>query len=163
MAATATVDKLKWLLDNNYAVESENGNYIIINGKRYKTYRNKFSKIVEKQLSSLYIKSHMPSAPPRNIKDKIVYVVRHHGAKIEDKVAGNNRKYKVLKIDGKDYVYSSLNTISQRLEAKLNTIAKNKKFEAVQEVKQKVYQTYKWNDGLKRYAIRNYKADINEV
>ena len=81
-----TADKLKCLID--VGVIREDGGYVIIGEKRYKTYRNRFSKILENKLSSLYIKSHMPSVPsvpsaqPRNIKDKILSAVRHHGAKI---------------------------------------------------------------------------------
>ena len=157
--ATTTREKLQALISAGHV--SENGFYVNINGKRHRYDGLKFSKILENKISSLYINMVTPTGtkPPTTNKDKIVYAI-HNGAKLKYKTAKNNRKYTILTIDGKDYAYDLYN-VSKRLELKLNRITNNKNFENVQKVKQ-IYQKHKLNDTLKRYAIRNYKADIAE-
>jgi len=155
-----TREKLQDLLKSGLA--TDNGLYLTIGEKRYKYDGFKFSKILENKIARHYIVMNAQSGAKtlRTIKDKVIFAIHNNGAKLKTKTAKNNRKYKILTIDGKDYAFSQYN-ISKRLESKLNQLAKNHKYEAVQEIK-KVYQKYKLNDALKRYAIRNYKADITE-
>ena len=157
--AITTHDKLQALISAGHA--TEHGFYVNINGTRHRYDGIKFSKMLENKISSLYINMVVPSGTktPRTIKDKVIYAV-HNGAKLEYKTAKNNRKYTLLTIDGKDYKYDLYN-VSKRLESKLNRITNTKNFENVQKVKQ-IYQKHKLNDALKRYAIRNDKADISE-
>ena len=67
------------------------------------------------------------------MKDKLIYSIFNNGAKLEEKTTSNGRKYKVLKLDDKEFRYNPTN-ISKQLTQQLDKISDDDKFKTAQEI-----------------------------